>query len=131
VADTLERLVVVTLRYLSERSEPSDSNVTADSAVCQDLLIFGIDVDDYVGLLEEEFGKVVYSIPWGRFTDQTASFRGCGCIQFPFWLLWRLVRAAATRQPVIPRAKPRDHPERLTIAHIAAVIERGQWFEPQ
>lgn len=93
-------------------------------------MIYGIDVEDYVWALEEHFGEVVRQIPWLRFTDQTFSFRGCGVVLVPLILIWRIARFPFAGGPILPRPDPINHPERLALEHIAAVIDRGEWFEP-
>ena len=128
---SLDRLIALTNRYLEHWGHPDGEwQLTAHSAICQDAYIFGIDVDDYVYELEEEFGKVVLLIPWLRFTDQTASARGFGCLLFPFWLMYRLARLPFTGGPVIPESDPKNFGPRLELGHVAAVIEKGEWFEP-
>lgn len=129
---TLDRVIELTREYCDNRAggQASGFELDADSAVCQDALIFGIDVDDYVHALEAEFGPVVREIPWLTYTDQTSSFRGCGVLAAPFWLLWRLPASLLKGEPLIPRADPRRFPERLTLAHMAAVIDARHWIEP-
>ena len=130
MSETLPRLVTLTRRFLRDRGGP-EVPIDERCSVCQDLLIFGIDVDEYIGVLEDEFGKVVREVPWGRYTDQTASFRGVGCLAFPSWLFWRLLRWPFSAGPVIPRPDPRRHPDWLPLAHLASVIDLGRWFEPE
>lgn len=127
----IDRLIDVTTKFIEERGHPDENVVlTPASAVCQDAYIFGIDVDDYVNALSSEFGQIVHQIPWGHYTDQTSSFRGCGCLLVPPWLLWRLVRWPLVRGSIIPRADPRNFPFRLELGHLAKVIDRGEWIEP-
>ena len=105
------------------------SEITQDTAMSQDARIDGIEVDDFVFTLEKRFGAVVWSIPWGRFSDQRASFRGCiGCLVFPAWLAWR-VFARIRGEPLIP--PPNGGEERITVGHIARVIDQGFWSEPE
>lgn len=126
---TEDQVIAATRAFLHERCADEDVDISAESAVCQDLLIFGIDVDDYHGDLRGRFGPIINEIPWLRFTDQTDSFRGCGCLLVPFWLAGRLVKRVFRPGDAL-HSDPRNHPERLTLRHVAAVIDAGQWFEP-
>ena len=126
-SDTEEKVLGATRGFLIERGGDPQMSLSLDDAVCQDLMIFGVDVEDYVGELEKDLGPVVWSIPWGHFTDQTSSFRGCGILFFPPWFLWRSVRSLVVDGPIIPRANPKQHPHRLTIGDIASAIEAGGW----
>jgi hypothetical protein len=128
-SSTTERVLDVTRRFLQRRGG-DDAQLTAASAVCQDAMIFGIDVDDYAHSLEAEFGPIVRDIPWLRYTDQTSSFRGCGCILVPFWLLSHVPAKLLKGESLIARPDPRNFPRRLTFGHVAAVIDAGAWFEP-
>ncbi|MBM3928214.1 MAG: hypothetical protein FJ335_07135 [Sphingomonadales bacterium] len=99
-----------------------------DTAMAQDAIIDGIDVDDLVFDLEDEFGLVIREIPWLRFSDQRASFRGCGIVLYPAWVVWRLF-VRKSDEPIHILPDPQLFP-RLTVSHIAGVIDRGEWFEP-
>jgi hypothetical protein len=128
---TVRAVIDITAAYLQRRGHPDAGFVPdAQSALCQDAYIFGIDVDDYVYELKRRFGDVVYEIPWLRFTDQTSSFRGWASLIVPFWVFWRLARKLVMGGPVIPHPQPRAFPLRLELAHIAYVIEQGEWIEP-
>ena len=128
-ADTLAKVIAITSDFRSDVVD-DEAPFSATTAICQDAMIFGVDVEDYVWRLEEEFGSVVWKIPWLPYTDQTFSFRGCGCLAIPFVLVWRLVVWPVTREKIIPRADPANFPHRLTLGHIAAVIDKGEWFDP-
>lgn len=125
---TLNRLIEITSQFCANR--PAKMPLIGESAICQDAYIFGIDLDDYVDAIENEFGQVVLQIPWLRFTDQTASFRGCAVLLVPPWLLWRLVSWPFRGGRFLPHPDPLKFQHRLTLRHIAAVIDRGEWFEP-
>jgi hypothetical protein len=58
---TLSRVLEETSRFYRERSGGVEEEPPfgANSAVCQDALIIGIGVEDYVDGLESEFGPVV------------------------------------------------------------------------
>jgi len=131
MGDTIDRVMDATLKYIAHRGQPDpDFVLSPSSAICQDAAIFGIDVDDYVNELEDTFGPVIRQIPWLRYTDQTASFRGCGCLAFPFWLMARIIIWPFRKGKIIPRANPREFGPRLELQHIAKVIDAGHWLEP-
>ncbi len=104
------------------------ATITRDTAMSQDAGIDGIDVWEFVAALGEEHRHIWYRVPWQRFSDQRASFYGWSIIMFPFWLLWRLVTWPLHREWPIPPLRQAD--ERLTVGHLAAVLDRGDWFEP-
>ena len=121
-----ERSVAEAMSSCGKRLDLSE--IGATTAMSQDAGIDGIDVDEFVCALWRQYGEIVNEIPWQRFSDQRASFRGCGCLLFPGWLLWRLV----VRKPgerVIP--PPNGGDERITVRHIARVIDQGFWSEPE
>lgn len=131
MATTLERVMIVTDSFLKKRGHPDkDFVVTTKSAVCQEAYIYGVDIDDYVMELESEFGEIVWKIPWLKFTDQTASFRGWGSLIFPFWILWRLLSWPFHLNTIIPASDPRNFGPRLEFWHIAKVLDDGHWTEP-
>jgi len=101
--------------------------ITPATIMATDARIDGIDVDDFVADLEAEFGPIVREIPWLRFSDQRASFRGCACVIAPFWLLWRAMLYPINREWV---PLPNGAVEPLTVGHIARVIDAGYWIEP-
>jgi hypothetical protein len=105
----------------------SFDEIKPDTSMSHDARIDGIDIDDFAHDMHQEFGAIVYEIPWLRFSDQRASFRGCGCLMLPFWLVWRLI-VRASGEPMLP--PPNGGDERLTVRHIARVIDQGFWSEP-
>ena len=121
-----QRVLDATRRHLEGRGWKE--SVELDDAVCQDLLIFGIDVDEYVGELNSEFGEIVWTIPWGYYTDQTGSYRGCrACVVAPFLVPWMLFKKVAFGAETLTMPNPKNFPHRLTLRQIAQVIERGGW----
>ena len=131
-SDRLGRLIAITEAFQGKASdgEGLGTKCTASTAICQDAMIFGVDVEDYVAELEEEFGAIVWDIPWLHYTDQTSSFRGCSAGLFPFYLLARLARWPFFGGDIIPKADPGNFPKRLELGHIAKVIDAGHWIEP-
>ncbi len=101
--------------------------ITKATAMSQDAKIDGIDVHDFVKDLERTFGEIVWTVPWGRFSDQRASFYGCSTALAPFWLLWRLA-SWPVRGEFLPL--PNGGRERLTVDHLTEVLHGGQWIEP-
>ena len=94
--------------------------ISASSAVWQDIRMYGEDVDDYAEALAKEFGNYVWDWPWHRFTNLNES----GALFVPA-LIWQLITWPFRGSFSYP-----DPYERLELGHIAAVIERGSWFEP-
>src|SRR5947209_19630450 len=120
--DTLDRLIKVTEEYVGNR--PANLPLGPESAISQDAYIFGVDVDDYVEVLDSEFGPVVWQIPWLQFTDQSDSYRGCAVGLFSFILIGRVIAWPFTRASFLKVPRPKAFPNRLELAHIAAVIDR-------
>lgn len=127
--DILSRVIAITNEFRPAEND-IDSGFCAKTAVCQDAMIFGIDVDEYVDRLEAELGDVARKIPWLHSTDQTNSFRDSAVLLIPFAIVWRLIRWPFLKEPLVRRADPENHPYRLTLRHIALVIEKGEWFDP-
>ena len=103
------------------------AEIRRDTAMSQDAGIDGIDVRDFVHDLGEDHRDIWGMAPWGRFSDQRASFYGCNVLLIPVWLLARIATWPVHRDWLIPPPRPVE--ERLTVAHLAAVLERGEWFE--
>jgi hypothetical protein len=117
---------VATIMTSPQRALSFDE-ITPDTSMSHDAQIDGIDVDDFARDMHQEFGEIALEIPWLRFSDQRTSFRGYECLMLPIWLLWRwIVRSRG--EPVIPL--PNGGDERLTVRHIAKVIDQGFWSEP-
>ena len=130
MTDTEQRVLDATKRHLIERGGAEDVRVALEDAICQDLMIFGVDVEDYVAELEKEFGKVVWSIPWLHFTDQEGSYRGVrACLFIPFLIPWMILKKALWGSSSLKSTSPREHPHRITIAEIAEIIDAGGWQE--
>lgn len=105
------------------------AEIGRDTAMSQNAGIDGVDVWDFVHDLAKAHPDIWEKVPWERFSDQRASFYGCGALVFfPLWLMLRLLTWPVHRQPPIPPLRPAE--ERLTVAHLAAVIGHGAWFEP-
>lgn len=105
------------------------AEIGRDTAMSQDAGIDGIDVWEFVCSLGDDYRMVWRQVPWERFSDQRASFYGCSVLVFPFWLLLRILTWPIHREAPIPA--PRRAEERLTVGHLAALLERGEWFEPK
>ena len=95
-------------------------NLHAASSLAHDLRISGDDVDEFAEALSKEFGGDVSSWPWARYANLNEPHLFTG-----FWLVWRLIT-----WPLRGRVFDPVPYERLELQHIAAVIEKGQWFEP-
>ena len=89
------------------------------AAIHQDLDVNGDEGERFVEALCNEFGLWIVEWPWGRFID----FNEPPKTHLP--RIWKFLRLP---NPEI--AFPGYVEERLELGHIAAVIEKGQWFEP-
>ncbi|MGE3691625.1 MAG: hypothetical protein AB7F98_09610 [Novosphingobium sp.] len=117
MGDVLQRVMEI----VSEHSGVPANRLSSKSAIDQDVKIVGDDVTDLAELLAEEFGDFVWNWPWKRFAmlDEGVSPLA------PFSLIWQLLSW--------PWRGAFEYPspfERLELGHIAAVIEKGEWFDP-
>jgi hypothetical protein len=106
---------------VSEASGIPKDRLSASSAIDQDVRISGGDVADLAEAFAKEFGEHVWQWPWHRFAQLDEGLSPL----FPFMLVWQIV--------TWPFRGSFEHPsayERLELGHIAAVIDRGEWFEP-
>ncbi|MBX9728209.1 MAG: hypothetical protein K2X31_04800 [Sphingopyxis sp.] len=117
VMDTLERVIAIA----HDRTGIAISELSAASAIDHDLDLVGDDASDFCLALEHEFGDWIRSWPWQRFVD----FNEGLSLLFPFMLVWQLVT-----WPFRGSFSYRSTLERLELGHVAAVIDRGEWFEP-
>jgi hypothetical protein len=101
------------------------ANCTRKKINCQDsfehdLKIRGDDGDNLIEALADRFGERVLCWPWPDFLNlNEPPTTGIDWLRFLMPKAWR-----ATAFPHL-----RDY-GRLTSCHIAAVIEKGEWFEP-
>ena len=105
---------------VADRSGVPIAKLDAASAIDQDLGISGDDVADLTEALAAEFGDHVWAWPWQRFADLSEP----GMFAAPYFV-WRLLT-----WPIRGRLFDPSPFDRLELGHIAAVVERGQWFEP-
>lgn len=91
-----------------------------DSAVDQDLKIWGDDVDEFANALAQAFGKQVLQWPWQRFTDLNEPSLLTVLALFRQLLTW----------PFRGSFSYPSRLERLELGHIARAIEAGHWIEP-
>jgi hypothetical protein len=117
MGDTLSRLVALASKF----SGIPVQSLSANSAVAQDIRIYGMDVWEFEEALTSEFGIAAHDWPWHRFAELSEGLGGC----FPFTLLWQLLSWPFRGSFGYP-----SEFERLELGHIAAVIEKGEWFEP-
>lgn len=114
---TLDRVRVI----VSEHSGVPVAKLHASSAIDQDVRICGDDITDLAQTLANEFGEQVWTWPWQRscLLDEGLPL---GALS---WLIWRLLT-----WPIRGRVFDPSPYERLELGHVAAVIDRGEWFEP-
>lgn len=91
------------------------------TAIHQDLNIGGDDVFELARALAKRFGEQLWQWPWHRYVDFK---EGGNPLEIP-WFIWRLLT-----WPFRGRILDPSPFERLELGHIAAVIDRGEWFEP-
>ncbi len=117
MSDVVQRVIMIASAF----SGISAQRLTVSSAIDQDLQIAGEDVADLVEALASEFGEQVRQWPWQRFAmlDEGLS------VWFPFMLTWQFLTWPIRGSFSYPNSF-----ERLELGHIAAVIEKGQWFDP-
>ncbi len=114
MASVLDRVIHVVADHSRVSGDP-----TASSAVDQDLHIRGDDADELVAALAESFGEWLYDWPWHLFINLNEP---------PAWLGPKIWKFLGLKNPSM--AFPGYTERRLELGHIAAVIEKGQWFEP-
>jgi hypothetical protein len=108
------------IQIVSHHSGVPVAKLSGNSAIDQDVRISGDDVTELAQALAVEFGEDVWNWPWERFAELSEPHLFTG-----FWFIWRLLS-----WPIRGRLFDPSPFERLEVGHIAAVIERGQWFEP-
>lgn len=114
---TLDRIIEIA----SEQSGIPKHKLFASSSVDQDIGMSGGDVEDFAEALATEFGEHVWQWPWQRFANLDEGLS----LLFLFCLTWQLITWPFRGQ----FSYPSPH-ERLELGHIAAVIDRGKWFDP-
>ena len=117
VSATLNRVIEI----VAEQSGVSRRELSASSAIDQDVRIVGGDVEDLAVALSNEFGDEVWQWPWQRFVELNEGL----ALTFPFQVIKQVL--------TWPLRGSFEYPspfERLELGHIAAVIDRGEWFEP-
>ena len=113
---TLDRVIEI----VAWHSGVPAAELSARSAIDQDVKITGDDIDELAEALAKEFDADAGRWPWQRFAElnEPSGFVG-------FHLIWRLLT-----WPFRGRLCDPSPFERLELGHIAAVIDRGEWFEP-
>ena len=96
-------------------------NATLDDAIDHDLHIYGDDLVHFVEKLEERYGAWVWEWPW---QDHAELNEGLSLL-FPFMLIWQLAT-----WPFRGRFSYLSKKKRLTLDHIAFVLECGEWVDP-
>lgn len=115
--ETLQRVVAIA----EDCTGIAMDRLSATSAVDQDLGLVGDDATDFCLALGREFGDWIWSWPWQRFVD----FNEGLSLLFPLVLVWQLFTWPFRGSFNYPSTL-----ERLELGHVAAVIDRREWFEP-
>ncbi|MFM9852020.1 MAG: hypothetical protein ACKVOJ_04310 [Sphingomonadaceae bacterium] len=110
---TLER-IIAQAEFMS-----GTKNVNAKSAIDQDIGMSGDDVTHFAEWLSTEFGDDVWHWPWQRYAELSEGLS----LLFPFMFFWQLISWPFRGAFSYPSPY-----ERLELGHIAAVIEKGEWF---
>ena len=100
----------------------------ANSAITQDLGIFGDDVDDFALKLAERYGDWVAEWPWQEYADLNEGVDPRGCLMLPLFPITILIRIVRGQR--IISARHGDHLKRLELRHIAKVLENGEGVDP-
>ena len=108
-------------RIVSKSTGRSVAKLTATTALDQDLRLVGDDIEDLAEDLAAEFGDYVFDWPWQRFGDLNEGT----ALQMPFLVIWRLLTWPWRKRLFDPSPY-----ERRELGHVAAVLDRGEWFEP-
>jgi hypothetical protein len=112
----LDRIIGI----VSHQSGVPIGRLSENSAIDQDVRVSGDDVTELAEALAQEFGEYVWQWPWQRFAELSKP-----SILVGPYLIWRLLT-----WPIRGRLLDPSPFERLELGHIAAVIEKGQWFDP-
>ncbi|UIP05537.1 hypothetical protein LY632_07355 [Erythrobacter sp. SDW2] len=102
------------------------TDAAPESAIAQDLGIYGLDIDDFAMKLAERFGAWVFDWPWDRYTELNEGTDVTGCLALPFTPIIALVRMSKG----LPLRREKQRIERLELRHIARVLEAGEWIDP-
>ena len=96
------------------------AKLSPNSALDQEMHLYGVGVWDFEAELASLFGGFVYEWPWHRFTEGSEKTFG-----WPFSNIYNRLKWGYWSG-----YWPSHKFERLELGHIAAVIEKGEWFEP-
>ena len=114
MGDTLARVIELAEHHSGAK------RLDGFSAIDQDIRISGDDIEEFADALAKQLGADVGSWPWSRFANLSEPHLFTG-----IYFIWRLVT-----WPVRGRLFDPSRYERLELRHIAAVIDKGHWFEP-
>ena len=106
---------------VSDHSGIHVARLSAKSAIDHDIKVSGGDVVELAELLAGEFGDSVWQWPWHRFASLDEGVSPLA----PFIVIWQLLT-----WPFRGQFEPPSSFERLELGHIAAVIKKGEWFDP-
>lgn len=114
---TLARIIAI----VASHSGAPESKPSAISAIDQDVTISGDDIFVLTKALATAFGDHVRRWLCQRFANLSEPELLTG-----FFFMWRLLT-----RPIRGRLFEASRCERLELGHIAAVIDRGAWFETE
>jgi hypothetical protein len=109
------------IEIVASHSGVPTAKLNARSAIDQDVQIAGGDFIELAETLAAEFSEQVLRWPWHRFATLD---EGLSLFALPM-LLWQLVS-----WPIRGSFSYPSPFERLELGHIAAAIDRGEWFDP-
>jgi hypothetical protein len=117
MSPTLNRVIAI----VSHHCGVPVAKLSKSSAIDQDIKVSGDDVTELVEVFAKEFGDYVWQWPWQRFAELSEP----SALVVPYFL-WRLLT-----WPIRGCLFDPSPFERLELGHIAAVIDHGEWFEPE
>jgi hypothetical protein len=95
------------LKLIADRTVRRDHPISREAALYHDLCIYGDDAYEILSGLHKQFGTNFSKFDFAAYFPQEGGILG----------LWRQRLFGKSRMP-------------LTIGHLTAVVEHGEWFDP-